>query len=356
MKTILKHTSFFLLLTLAGNIALAQANCITPDASIWKDTWASCEATPSPNLANGTSHWIQYDLGLVRKLSKTWVWNTNDPNKLTEGFRRVKVDYSLDGRNWTSWGEMEFPQAQGSAIYGGFSGPDLVGVEARYVLLTALSNHGASSCYGLAEVKFNLLPTTFGDYEATACLNLASITDIFIEDVGDTEAYVTWEDSNPAGIFYAAEVRVEGIDWIPLYVNQDEKEIDFLDLLPGTTYEFRIGVLCGNKTLYSDIQKFTTTGIATSNDPLAETGGILSLYPNPAQEQMILEYVHEGGGDISMAIMDLQGRVLEENDRRVQAGVNRISILLDDIPQGIYLLEVISEESGERGVSKFVKI
>ena len=356
MNTIRKHTSLFLLMVLAGTTALAQANCVTPDASIWKDTWASCEATPSPNLANGTSHWIQYDLGLVRKLSKTWVWNTNDPNKLNEGFRRVKVDYSLDGREWTNWGEMEFPQAQGNAIYGGFSGPDLVGIEARYILLTALSNYGSPTCHGLAEVKFNLLPTTFGDYEATACLNLAVITDIYIEDVGDTEAYVSWEDNNPDGTFYAAEVRVEGIDWIPLYVNSDEKEIDFLDLVPGTTYEFRIGVLCGNKTLYSETQSFTTTCLATSNDALSQEGGILSLYPNPAQQQMVLEYVHQAGGDIYLSIMDLQGRVLTEDDRSVQAGVNRISIQLDDIPQGIYLLEVINEDSGKRGVSKFVKI
>ncbi|MEM6768887.1 MAG: discoidin domain-containing protein, partial [Bacteroidota bacterium] len=168
MNKILKHISFFLLLILAGNLALAQANCVTPDATIWQDTWASCQATPSPNLANGTSHWIQYDFGVVRRLSKTWIWNANDPAKLSEGFRRVKVDYSVDGRNWTSWGEMEFPQAQGAAIYGGFSGPDLVGIEARYVLFTAVSNYGSSSCYGLAEVKFNLLPTTFGDYESTA--------------------------------------------------------------------------------------------------------------------------------------------------------------------------------------------
>lgn len=356
MNKILKHTFFFLLLSLAGNLALGQANCVTPDASIWKDTWASCEATPSPNLANGTSHWIQYDLGMVRTLSKTWIWNTNDPAKLNEGFRQVKVDYSLDGRDWTSWGEMEFPQAQGSAIYGGFSGPDLVGVEARYILLTALSNHGSSSCYGLAEVKFNLLPTTFGDYETTACLNLAAITDINIVEVEETEAYVSWEDTNPTGTNYSAEFRIQGGTWLPISVIADDKEIDFLNLSPGTTYEFRIGVRCGNKTVFSQVQTFTTTGIATSNDPLADEGGILSLYPNPAQEQMILEYLHEGGGDISLAIMDLQGRVLEENDRRVQAGVNRISIQLDDIPQGIYLLEVINEESGERGISKFVKI
>ncbi|MEM9937143.1 MAG: T9SS type A sorting domain-containing protein, partial [Bacteroidota bacterium] len=331
------------------------ANCVTPDATIWQDTWASCQATPSPNLANGTSHWIQYDFGVVRRLSKTWIWNANDPAKLSEGFRRVKVDYSVDGRNWTSWGEMEFPQAQGAAIYGGFSGPDLVGIEARYVLFTAVSNYGSSSCYGLAEVKFNLLPTTFGDYESTACVNLVAITEIEVEGVEETEAFVTWTDTNPTGTYYIAEYRVVGGDWLPISVTE-EKEIDFLNLSPGTTYEFRIGVRCGTQTVFSEVQTFTTPGIATDLEVIEGESGILSLFPNPASSQLVLEYATDSSSEVYLVIMNLQGQVLEEDERRIQSGVNRISILLGDLPQGIYLLSVMNEESGERSVNKFIKL
>ena len=151
-----------ILLLLIGSYGL-QAQNFEPDASIWLNPWLSCNASMNPKASYGDSHWIRYDLGLVRRLSKTWVWNINDPQQLDAGFDRVKVDYSLDGRNWTYHGEMSFPKADGEAVYGGFPGPDLVGVKARYVLLTVLSTHGNTNCAGISEMKFNLLPPRVDD-------------------------------------------------------------------------------------------------------------------------------------------------------------------------------------------------
>ena len=87
----------------------------------------------------------------MRNLSKTWVWNTNDPDKVDQGFKTVRIDYSEDGENWTNWGEMTFPKAQGEAVYGGFAGPDLQNVKAQYVLLTAISNYGDATCAGCGQ-------------------------------------------------------------------------------------------------------------------------------------------------------------------------------------------------------------
>lgn len=136
-----------------------------PDASIWKDPWISCQKIISPKSDYGISHWIQYDLGHVRKLSKTWVWNVNDPEKLDQGFRQVKIDYSRNGINWTYFGEMTFPKGEGRAIYGGFEGPDLLDIEARFVLLTVVDTYGEGDCAGITEIKFNLRPPLI--YEGT---------------------------------------------------------------------------------------------------------------------------------------------------------------------------------------------
>ncbi|MDA0196664.1 MAG: discoidin domain-containing protein [Bacteroidetes bacterium] len=144
-----------------GFLCINAAFCqyAEPDAGIWVEPWSSCEKKANPKAEYGKTHWIQYNLGDVQNLSKSRVWNVNDPKKLNQGFKNVKIDYSMDGQNWTYFGEMTFPKAEGQAIYGGFQGPDLVGVSARYILLTAVSNHGDSKCSGLTEVKFNLLPT-----------------------------------------------------------------------------------------------------------------------------------------------------------------------------------------------------
>lgn len=137
---------------------LQAQDCFEADHSIWLNTWSSCFESENPRSEYGQSHWILYDFGEIRTLSKTRIWNTNDPNKLSQGFRDVRIDYSLDGMHWEAWGQMQFPKAEGHFIYPGFEGPDMNGIKAQFVLLTALSNHGHSSCYGIAEIKFFLLP------------------------------------------------------------------------------------------------------------------------------------------------------------------------------------------------------
>lgn len=133
-------------------------SCFDADETIWQNTWRSCEKSLSPVADYGPSHWIMYDFSEIRNLSKSWIWNTNDPLRLDEGFRDVMIDYSVDGVNWSHWGAFYFPKAKGKAVYGGFPGPDLNGISAQFILLTAMSNHGDEHCMGIAEIKFNLLP------------------------------------------------------------------------------------------------------------------------------------------------------------------------------------------------------
>ena len=202
MKSFLKILLFLLL-----NLQLIGQECITPDESIWKNTWVSCEKSNNPINSYGNSHWIQYDLGSVRRLSKTWIWNTNDPDHLNQGFKTVKVDYSTDGVEWTHWGEMQFPKAVGDAIYGGFPGPDLVDIEAQYVLLTAIDNHGDPSCAGLAEMKFNLLPQ-YKALEGRAENDCNTIEDLVVEALGPSNTFIFWEWESDEALF-DFEIRIK---------------------------------------------------------------------------------------------------------------------------------------------------
>jgi len=118
----------------------------------------SCQTSQNPVGEYGRTHWIQYDLGQSLPLSTTRIWNINDPDQLDIGFNTVQVDYSENGEEWQHWGSMRFPRANGEAIYGGFQGPDLQGIEARYVVFTVIDTHGDGDCAGLTEVKFNLRP------------------------------------------------------------------------------------------------------------------------------------------------------------------------------------------------------
>lgn len=118
------------------------------------DGWISCETGNSPNALRGPGHFIMYDFGKLYALGHMKIWNTNDPSHLDWGMRDVVIDYSRDGETWTEAGKYTFEQGTGSNTYEGFNGPDLGGIEAQYLLITAVNNYGGT-CYGFAELKID---------------------------------------------------------------------------------------------------------------------------------------------------------------------------------------------------------
>ena len=223
----MKNTIYLLLillLTTAWGIPAAQAQCGEPDAEIWLNTWTSCNKAPNPTGEYGDTHWIQYDFGSVRRLSKTWVWNTNHPDQLNYGFKDVSIDYSVDGEEWEYWGDMVFPKGEGVPVYGGFPGPDLVDIEARYGIITARSTYGTGSCAGLAEVKFNLLPQTNGagddddDDEVVTAIPEAMESQVVVyPNPTRRNVTVALRDVTPQGMLY---VNVRSVDGRLLYEDE----------------------------------------------------------------------------------------------------------------------------------------
>ena len=119
--------------------------------------WLSCEATPNPNPEREAGLWLMYDFSTPYNLTNSTIWNYNEPTMLELGVTRMAVDYSLDGQNWTTWGELNLDLATGRRDYAGQDGPDFDGASMRYVLFTVLNTgNGPDGCAGLSEVRFNL--------------------------------------------------------------------------------------------------------------------------------------------------------------------------------------------------------
>ncbi len=116
------------------------------------DGWISCDKSNNPNPTHGTSHWIRYDFGQNYSLHNIIFWNMNHPEYLTSGLKNVIIEYSTNGNNWTMLDTLTIPKAPGSGFYEGVRGPDLNGISARYLLITAMDNHGGG-CYGLSEIR-----------------------------------------------------------------------------------------------------------------------------------------------------------------------------------------------------------
>ncbi len=180
MRHLILMISLFL-----GMQSLLYAQCY-PDrhSTNWFDGWISCEPAPNPNGSPDMSHWIMYEFGEVYKLGQTTIWNTNDPAHLDWGMREVIMEISLDGLEWTSAGTYNFEQASGSSTYEGFPGPDLGGVEARYLLVTAQSNWGGE-CYGLSEIRIAAEETVVSsvtDLSENSCFSISASPNPFSID------------------------------------------------------------------------------------------------------------------------------------------------------------------------------
>lgn len=153
MKQIILYIFLFLL---SSYISFSQCY---PDrhSTNAHDGWVSCSSAPSPNPSGGNGHWILYDLGQVRQLYKSTIWNLNSPDRLDWNIQSARFDYSVDGNSYTNLTTTTLLQASGESLYEGMTGPDFGGISARYILITAVSNYGGT-CYGLGEVRFYTEP------------------------------------------------------------------------------------------------------------------------------------------------------------------------------------------------------
>jgi len=66
----------------------------------------------------------------------------------------------------------------------------------------------------------------------------------------------------------------------------------------------------------------------------------LSLYPNPANDQVTLTTSFEQAGTVDITITTLQGTQMSRQQQQVQAGDNQLRLSLSDLPVGNYILQL----------------
>jgi hypothetical protein len=61
-----------------------------------------------------------------------------------------------------------------------------------------------------------------------------------------------------------------------------------------------------------------------------------TLVPNPATEQVVLQYVSSASQSASIQLVDLTGRVVLEQKADVVEGTNNISLQIGQLQAGVY--------------------
>ena len=116
------------------------------------------------------------------------------------------------------------------------------------------------------------------------------------------------------------------------------------ELYMGGEFSNAAGISVSNLAKYS-----ASTGIQTLSDPSFSFG----FYPNPAQDQVTLQWNNVESATLTIQIIDMSGRVItQQNTGTLHTGYYQQTLQTSDIQAGSYFIHVISGEDVH--TSKFI--
>ncbi len=82
----------------------------------------------------------------------------------------------------------------------------------------------------------------------------------------------------------------------------------------------------------------TGVKVNTANEAMTD----VVLYPNPAKDMSHLRVNMTNGGDITLSIYEITGKLLIQQDRKTFQGVNEIELPVNDLKKGMYFVSINS--------------
>jgi len=190
------------------------------------------------------------------------------------------------------------------------------------------------------------LATSDGCSSASTCtvpigLNATSIT--------KSSAVLGWTAMYGAVSYNIRYKKVGTSTWTSTTSSTNSKSIN--GLARNTSYEFQVQTVCASGTSdYSSSETFVTlkksedntTGIAESNNTFSE----FNLFPNPAKEQVNINYFTNNAQNAEVKLIDITGRVIKSENFATNQGENNYTLDLNMVNKGLYFVEfsIIGQE------------
>lgn len=187
-----------------------------------------------------------------------------------------------------------------------------------------------ANCSGFSSaISFTTTQTTSGGGGAT-CVAPSGLTGVALSSVS---ARLTWQAVPNAGS-YVLQIRRQGtMTWYSMGTTT-LLSVRVINLMPGTTYEWRIKAVCSN---YSAIAVVTTpAAMPFGMDDEDFDTPVIHLFPNPARDVLNVQYSGNITKDHSWFIADAVGRIVKTLDALPEFGIIDVSVL----PGGVYFLGV----------------
>ncbi|MEO1451246.1 MAG: T9SS type A sorting domain-containing protein [Bacteroidota bacterium] len=203
-----------------------------------------------------------------------------------------------------------------------------------------------------ASADWDLLFTRYTDYAPTPYPVSGVLSNIHtgVSQVYPVDDVETFADYNAAP--FDSAINHIGWDW---------KSFSFM-----TGWSLQDSMVYFVKTQHDAIYKlvFTDFGGSSSgnfyftHEEIRATGldvtqnSIVGVFPNPVTDSHLSIHADLAGGNQSVRILDLQGRLLQHNEFTFAPGLQRIDLQLPDLASGMYLVELIQNQS--RQTSRFL--
>ena len=185
------------------------------------------------------------------------------------------------------------------------------------------------------------LPITLGEFNGrkenkTNVLNWNTITE------NNCKAFEVQRSTNGTDFSALGMVNSQAVNGI----SNLELAYSFIDVNPKeghNYYRLRQIDLDGKSTYSKQIDL-----LVNSN------GSVVNVYPNPAKDNVTIDYASNSNASLSLQIIDMSGRVIKQVQTKVASGNNAMIISLDGVSAGMYQLQLI-ENNRLTHVQKFIK-
>ncbi|MBU3676569.1 MAG: T9SS type A sorting domain-containing protein, partial [Chitinophagaceae bacterium] len=177
-----------------------------------------------------------------------------------------------------------------------------------------------------------------------------------------TQFRINWTAANNASSYTLQFKQSANAGWstnvMTRALNAATTSYTFITAWPGTWYTYRIRTNCAPGTLtpnstWSAEGNLLTPGVrppnATLSNEINDFNADWVFYPNPSNGLVNVSYTSYADDDITLLVMDMTGRILQQIKTQAVLGENHTQINLAELPSGIYTIKAI-----QQGESKMV--
>ena len=176
-------------------------------------------------------------------------------------------------------------------------------------------------------------------------------TGLLTSSVTATEATVNWNSPTGATSYNILYKLTSSSVWLSSTATGNLKSL--AGLIADTSYDFKVQSVCTSGTDtsdYSSAVSFTTSaaplGISNAENQIHAT-----IYPNPSNGSVFIEYNLSGNENGFIHITDISGRIISTN--LLEAGNHTKELKLDFLNEGFYFCRII-DGSGTIAVNKIM--